>query len=673
MALSDVIGRLAAHLDLETASFERNASRAKREVSGLERHISKAGTVIKGAFVGMFGALAIGELARVAQEGLEYASSLGEVATQLGVTTKELQEFRYAASQAGVETGEMDQALSQLTRRLGDAAQGAKAPLAAFERLGVNIRDANGHVLDAGDAIPLIAEGLQKIESPAERAAILVDLFGKSGQKLAPLLEGGAAGVNNLRDAAHELGIVLSQEQIQKADDTADKLSAMKQVLEAKIAGAVADNADSILELADALTKLVDAAGKAAKAWRYFSNLDFSWNAPSISKQFEAMQVRDLGPGVELTPGAAAAIKARKDGRFLAPSGGSLLRVPNRRPAQAPLQTPWGPTVQPGLSRAVGASPFGGFDWSRFTPGAGGDFMRFAQAANDVVKPLQMSEGLMERMANGHGPRLVEVMKRLPAEMEALRADTQSILDRLFPEEAEVRRYEQELKTLTAAMKAGQLSTEDYAEAIVALRREFNGFADLIANNQDIVVQGVGMTLDDALAQADASWERFTDGLTKQAGTTRVQVVKSFEDLAQDVLGSLNQLSGAIRGGGFLDILSAVISVGLQLGSAGVFGKKIASNINSPVPKYASGTDFHPGGLALVGERGPELVSMPRGSSVTPNNQLGALGTTNNYFNGNLLTPEFWAMIRSGDQAAADAGAAGGAAIVKRSGRRRVA
>src|SRR3546814_1906505 len=56
---------------------------------------------------------------------------------QLGVSTRALQEYRYAASQAGIEQAEMDKALEQLTRRLGDAAQGVKEPLAALERLGV--------------------------------------------------------------------------------------------------------------------------------------------------------------------------------------------------------------------------------------------------------------------------------------------------------------------------------------------------------------------------------------------------------------------------------------------------------------------------------------------------------------------------------------------------------
>jgi len=39
------------------------------------------------------------------------------------------------------------------------------------------------------------------------------------------------------------------------------------------------------------------------------------------------------------------------------------------------------------------------------------------------------------------------------------------------------------------------------------------------------------------------------------------------------------------------------------------------------IPGYAAGTDFHPGGPAIVGERGPELLMLPKGSSVLPNPQ----------------------------------------------------
>jgi TP901 family phage tail tape measure protein len=42
------------------------------------------------------------------------------------------------------------------------------------------------------------------------------------------------------------------------------------------------------------------------------------------------------------------------------------------------------------------------------------------------------------------------------------------------------------------------------------------------------------------------------------------------------------------------------------------------------VPHFAQGTNFAPGGPALVGEHGPELVNLPRGAKVTPNHSLPA-------------------------------------------------
>ncbi|WP_376742173.1 M15 family metallopeptidase [Ensifer canadensis] len=48
------------------------------------------------------------------------------------------------------------------------------------------------------------------------------------------------------------------------------------------------------------------------------------------------------------------------------------------------------------------------------------------------------------------------------------------------------------------------------------------------------------------------------------------------------------------------------------------------SNVINGVPGFAKGTNFAPGGLAIVGENGPELVNLPRGSQVTPNHRLNA-------------------------------------------------
>lgn len=57
----------------------------------------------------------------------------------------------------------------------------------------------------------------------------------------------------------------------------------------------------------------------------------------------------------------------------------------------------------------------------------------------------------------------------------------------------------------------------------------------------------------------------------------------------------------------------------------GLFGGKKKKDETPEVPAYARGTRFHPGGPAIVGERGRELVNLPRGSRVTPNNRTEQL------------------------------------------------
>lgn len=85
--------------------------------------------------------------------------------------------------------------------------------------------------------------------------------------------------------------------------------------------------------------------------------------------------------------------------------------------------------------------------------------------------------------------------------------------------------------------------------------------------------------------------------------------------------------------------------------------------------KNAAGTEYWSGGATWLAENGPEIVNLPRGSRVTPaaetrrllgSNDNAAPRVTHNYFNGNLMTPEFWAQIQAGDDGAAMRGAAGG-------------
>ena len=46
-----------------------------------------------------------------------------------------------------------------------------------------------------------------------------------------------------------------------------------------------------------------------------------------------------------------------------------------------------------------------------------------------------------------------------------------------------------------------------------------------------------------------------------------------------------------------------------------------ADKLAGKIPGYFNGTNNHPGGLAWVGELGRELINVPRGTQVIPNQQ----------------------------------------------------
>jgi hypothetical protein len=130
------------------------------------------------------------------------------------------------------------------------------------------------------------------------------------------------------------LGIVLSDEQIQQADRTADKIEALETVLKAKIAGYVADNADSILNLADAIEKLASVTvGALGQVRAFFAAISTDYSIPALIDKAlhggipsNASGIGAVGHSVtlQLPPASSPAKKGASAniGQFLGTGGG---------------------------------------------------------------------------------------------------------------------------------------------------------------------------------------------------------------------------------------------------------------------------------------------------------------------------------------------------------------
>lgn len=101
-----------------------------------------------------------------------------------------------------------------------------------------------------------------------------------------------------------------------------------------------------------------------------------------------------------------------------------------------------------------------------------------------------------------------------------------------------------------------------------------------------------------------------------------VQVAMS--QVGQFILAAMGPLGNFIRLA--MQAYDAIVSLTRAIG-----GKDLNAKLHSlKIPGFATGVENFSGGLAVVGERGPEVVSLPRGSSVIPNNQIGGMGSSTN-------------------------------------------
>jgi hypothetical protein len=235
-----------------------------------------------------------------------------------------------------------------------------------------------------------------------------------------------------------------------------------------------------------------------------------------------------------------------------------------------------------------------------------------------------MVDGIAEHMKRLDAVMVAPVTAATTKAQEAFRdmaANVQGILDRLFPEVRRLLTFREEL----AAIEGAGFSPDLESAARGQLLGELAGGSGIGTPN----LPDVGPLGD--LDKGLKAFEDFAERLTKKSRETTVRIAKSFKDMADETLGALQRMTDAIKGGGFLDILQGVFGFAMQLGSIGVFGSKIATNLNKSVPGLANGGTGIIGGFGgkdtnMLSLNGSPLARVSRGERLTVSPEGGGRG-----------------------------------------------
>lgn len=217
------------------------------KVSGTLRGMASGAGNLAGAMGTLTPLLSAGGLVGMAKAALDAGDAMNDLSQRTGISVESLAKFKKAAAVSGTDIESVAKASQKLSKGLYDAATTGKGPAAgALETLGIKATDAAGKVRNA-DAVMLdIANRFKSMPDGATKTALAMQLFGKAGAEMIPMLNMGG-------DAIDKLKVKMTAAFAAKADEYNDKLAA----LSGKVGALGMDLTIALLPALEAVTNAV--------------------------------------------------------------------------------------------------------------------------------------------------------------------------------------------------------------------------------------------------------------------------------------------------------------------------------------------------------------------------------------------------------------------------------
>ncbi len=159
---------------------------------------------------------------------VDMADQLDDLAEKSGIAVEKLSALRYAGEVTGTPLEALATGIRKLGQNMAAAAGGAKEQAAAFDAVGISITRADGSLRAQDEVLGELATRFAGYEDGAAKSALAMELFGKQGEALIPLLNQGASGIDNLRQEGEKLGAVFGSTLAKQAADFNDNLTRLR-------------------------------------------------------------------------------------------------------------------------------------------------------------------------------------------------------------------------------------------------------------------------------------------------------------------------------------------------------------------------------------------------------------------------------------------------------------
>jgi hypothetical protein len=293
------IGKLAVQITADAAGLTTGLKKAESEISsfsdkaealvGKLRAIGPAAILAGGAFAGA-----------LVKNVADTADELAKLSAKTGIAVEDLSRLQYAAGLSGVSSDQLGGAITKLSKNMADAATGTGDAAAAFDAMGVSVKNADGTLKSQRDVLEEVADRFSGYADGAEKSALAQRIFGRAGADLIPLLNSGAKGLKDMADESDRLGNTIDAKTAKAAERFNDDLTR----LNTAIAGAGRQIAGPLIQsLADASNYFIKTANDVGIARATLLSFGAALEAATGTDRFGTVQreVKSTGNAINLT------------------------------------------------------------------------------------------------------------------------------------------------------------------------------------------------------------------------------------------------------------------------------------------------------------------------------------------------------------------------------------
>lgn len=172
-------------------------------------------------------------MAVMGKKAIDAADDLSKAAQKAGVTTEALSRLKYAADFSDVSLEQLSGGLQKLSKNMADVASGKGGSAAtAFSALGIAVKETDGTLRASDEVLADVAERFSHLQDGSTKTALAIQLFGRAGADLIPLLNEGKDGLAAMADESDRLGLTVSTKTGLAAEQFNDTLTKVGKIVD---------------------------------------------------------------------------------------------------------------------------------------------------------------------------------------------------------------------------------------------------------------------------------------------------------------------------------------------------------------------------------------------------------------------------------------------------------